>query len=159
MESETGNEKRFERIERHLKRIRGIYGYEYKSSVRILGMPLVHIASGVDPDTGKILVARGFIAIGQIAFGVLALGGIAIGGISIGGLSLAILFALGGLAAGGYFAAGGIAVAGFLAVGGLAISWKYAIGGMAIGPHPLGGNYQDPETIRFIRSFFPDWKF
>lgn len=155
-------EERLDAIEKTLDMSRDGYangfGYEYKSSMTIMGLPLIHVATGVDKDTGRVLIARGIIAIGQIAFGLIAIGGIAVGLLTLGGLSLALLVALGGFAAGGYVAAGGFAIAGFLALGGFAISWNYAIGGMAIGPHPLGANYQDPEVLEFLSRFFPDWK-
>src|SRR5690242_15879632 len=68
----------------------GYYGwnYEYKSEAELFGWPLIHIAQGVDPNTGAPRVAKGIIAIGNMAVGVLALGGLAIGGISIGGGSI-----------------------------------------------------------------------
>src|SRR5512139_1512206 len=80
----------------------GYYGwnYEYKSSVEFFGLPLIHIAQGIDPQTGAPRIAKGIIAIGNIAIGVFALGGLAVGGITLGGASIGIL-ALGGLALGG----------------------------------------------------------
>ena len=41
-------------------------GYEYRSETRIAGWPLVHIAHGIDPETGRPRVARGIIASGSI---------------------------------------------------------------------------------------------
>ncbi len=128
-------------------------GYEYRSKTRIAGWPLVHIAQGIDPKTGRPRVARGIIAMGNVALGVLAVGGVAVGGISVGGVSLG-LFALGGLALGGV-AAGGFAVAAFFALGGAAISLKYAIGGLAIAPHTVGPDGIDPEMLEFLRKFIP----
>jgi hypothetical protein len=51
----------------------GYYGwkYEYKSEAELFGLPLVHIARGIDPKTGAPRVAKGIIAIGNIAVGVL----------------------------------------------------------------------------------------
>src|SRR5207253_7602976 len=50
------------------KRIPGyILGYEYRSKRTIFGVPLVHMASGIDPNTGRQRVARGIIAIGDRA--------------------------------------------------------------------------------------------
>lgn len=114
------------------------FGYEYKSSAMLFGMPLVHIATGVSPD-GRPRIAKGVIAIGNIAIGLLALGGIAFGGIAFGGLSIA-LCAIGGLAIGILFGLGGAAT-GYLAVGGMAVG-VYAIGGGAIGAHTL---WNDPQ--------------
>src|ERR671926_1057087 len=109
----------------------GYYGwnYEYKSEIELLGLPLIHVAQGVDPKTGAPRIAKGIIAIGNIAIGVFALGGLALGGITIGGASIGI-FALGGLALGGV-TLGGVSIGALVAMGGLAISTAYAIGGLA----------------------------
>lgn len=129
------------------------WGYEYRSKAEFLGLPLVHIAQGIDPQTGRPRVARGIIAVGNLAFGVLAVGGMAVGGISLGGLGLGIL-AVGGIAVGG-IAFGGLAAALYLAVGGLAVSATYAIGGMAIAPHALGSNSVDPAMLEKLRHWLP----
>ena len=144
------------------------YGGEYRSRARLFGLPLLHVAYGIDPESGRLRVARGIIAIGNVAIGLVAMGGMAIGGLALGGLALgvislagvalAIYAALGGLAVGGWWAFGGMAVAGYVAVGGMAVSWNYAFGGFAIGKHPYGSNYQDPAALEFLRRFLPDWK-
>jgi hypothetical protein len=72
---------------------------EYRSETELFGLPLVHVARGIDPRTGFFRVAKGIIAIGDVAVGFLALGGIALGGIAIGGLGLGLI-AIGGLALG-----------------------------------------------------------
>ncbi len=133
----------------------GYYGwnYEYKSDAELFGLPLIHIAQGIDPQTGKPRIAKGIIAIGNIALGVIALGGIATGGFTIGGLSLG-LFALGGLALGG-ITLGGLSIGILMAFGGLAISAGYAIGGLALAPHFIGGNGTDPEFLKMLEHWFP----
>jgi hypothetical protein len=133
------------------------WNYEYKSEAELFGLPLVHIASGVDPKTGSLRIAKGIIAIGNIAVGVFALGGLAFGGITIGGASIGLL-ALGGLAVGG-IALGGLSVGLVLALGGLAISGGYAIGGFALAPHFIGGNGTDPEFLRLLERWFPGLEF
>lgn len=152
------DEDRMKRIEEQLDALQKqglpaarMFGYEYKSKRRILGMPLVHIAQGLDPATGRPRVARGFVAIGNIAIGVFALGGIAVGGVALGGFSVGLL-ALGGMALGVLLGAGGMAV-GCLALGGMAVGY-YALGGLALGVHALGGNAQDPALLRAIQDFF-----
>ncbi|HTX89577.1 MAG TPA: zinc ribbon domain-containing protein [Anaerolineales bacterium] len=129
------------------------YGYEYKSETQLFGLPLIHIASGYDPQTMRPRVARGIIAIGNMAIGVFALGGLAAGGVCLGGMSLGIL-AFGGLAIGG-LAVGGGALGVFLALGGLAISPFYALGGLALAPHFLGGNGADPAFLALLQRLFP----
>ncbi len=103
-------------------------GHEYKSKVMLLGLPLIHVASGRGPDNRR-RVAKGWIAFGDIACGVLfAAGGIAVGGLSLGVVSLA------GLAL-GVFAFGGGA-AGVWAVGGLALACLHWAGAPLPGRQP-----------------------
>ncbi len=132
------------------------WNYEYKSEAALFGLPLIHIAQGIDPKTGAPRVAKGIIAIGDIAIGIFALGGLAMGGITLGGASIGV-FALGGLALGGV-ALGGISIGAFIAVGGLALSAAYALGGLALAPHFIGGNGADPEFLRLLESLFPGFK-
>lgn len=100
--------------------------YEFSSHQRVLGMPLVHIAWGRNPVTGKLAVARGFIAIGQFAIGVVSIGQLSIGFLSIGQLSLGLWGAL------------GQAAIGFLAIGQLAVGLRAAIGMLAVAFHAVG---------------------
>ncbi len=100
--------------------------YEFSSHVRILGMPFIHIAWGRNPVTGKLAVARGFIAIGQFAIGVISIGQLSIGFLSLGQLSL------------GLWAALGQAAIGLLAIGQLAVGLRAAIGMLAVAFHAVG---------------------
>jgi hypothetical protein len=121
--------------------------FEYRSRWSLLGVPLIHILLGRQPEE-KLRPALGWIAIGDFSIGILlSLGGIAVGGISIGGLSAGVVtfggFVVGVLAGGGfamgYWAAGGLAL-GYLALGGLAMAWQAAMGGLAVAWHvALGG--------------------
>jgi hypothetical protein len=133
------------------------WNYEYKSEAELFGLPLIHIAQGIDPNTGAPRVAKGILAIGNIAVGVFALGGLSFGGITVGGVSIG-LFALGGLALGGV-TLGGLSLGLLLALGGLAVSAGYAIGGLALAPHFLGGNGVDPEFLRLLERWFPGFKY
>jgi hypothetical protein len=126
-------------------RLRFGLGYEYKSSLAIFGLPLVHIASGVD-ETGRPRVARGIIALGNIAVGVLAFGGIALGGLTFGGMSVGLV-CIGGLAVGG-IALGGLAVGVLFAAGGMAVSLGYAVGGGALAPCAFGGSGGDSKCFQ-----------
>lgn len=135
-------------------------GYEYRSRVTLWGLPLVHVAYGLDPLTGRHRVAKGIIAIGNVALGVFAFGGVAGGGVALGGIAFGLL-TLGGMSIGlltafGGMALGGIAVGG-LAIGGVALGGGafgyYSLGGGAFGVHPLGGNTQDPQAVEFFRSW------
>jgi hypothetical protein len=74
-----------------------IHGLDYRSKTTLFGLPLVHVATGMDPATGRKRVAKGIMAIGDIAQGGIAFGGIAVGGIAVGGLAMGV-FAFGGRA-------------------------------------------------------------
>jgi hypothetical protein len=123
-------------------------GHEYVSKATLLGWPLLHVAQGIDPATGRPRIARGIVAVGDIAMGGLAIGGVAVGLVAIGGLGLGF-FALGGAAIGA-FAAGGIGVGWYWAFGGMALSLGYAVGGLALAPHTISGAGADPEAVRAI---------
>ena len=125
-------------------------GFEYKSDKIVLGLPLVHVATGWDPDTGRPRIAKGIIAVGNLACGVFAVGGLSLGVFALGGLSLGIA-AFGGVALGLLLAAGGLAIGG-IALGGAAIGY-IAIGGAAIGKYALGGNAQDPQILELLRPY------
>jgi serine/threonine-protein kinase len=144
--------------------VRRLLGYEYRSQRTLLGLPLVHIAYGYDPKTGKKRIARGIVAIGDISVGVVSLGGLAFGGLTLGGCSLGLL-SLGGLAIGVLLAIGGCAIGGIalgggavglVAMGGGAFGY-YAMGGGALGTHVLDAQTTDPEALRFFRSWLGAW--
>ncbi len=120
--------------------------FEYKSKRTLFGLPLLHVVSGRDPETGKAREARGFIAIGDKARGVFAFGGIARGWFAFGGLAFGVvafggvgigLISISGLAIGLLFACGGVAL-GLLALGGLALGY-HTCGPVVAGWHGMGG--------------------
>jgi tRNA A-37 threonylcarbamoyl transferase component Bud32 len=135
------------------------FGYEYRSKTTLFGWPLVHIATGMDPMTGKKRIAKGIIAMGDVAvgglalggcaFGVFAGGGVAMGLFTFGGCSIGLMLALGGLAIGGLALGGG--AFGVIAVGGGAVGY-YSAGGAAWGVHAYGGNVQDPAAEEFFEA-------
>jgi hypothetical protein len=139
-----------------------MHGYEYRSPRQLFGWPLVHIATGIDPRTGRKRVAKGIVAIGDCAVGGLlaiggaaigpiAIGGAAIGLFSIGGASVGLLGALGGAAVGIGLSLGGGAI-GTIAVGGLALG-IYSYGGAAIGMYPYGAAHQNPGAMEIWFDF------
>lgn len=127
---------------------------EYKSKRTLCGMPLLHVALGRDPATGKRRHARGFFALGDLATGVFAFGGIArglfacggiaVGGIAFGGMGLGLI-SFGGLAVALILGLGGVAV-GPLAMGGVALGW-YSVGGVAVGMSAHGGVAAGPQAM------------
>src|ERR1041385_1366965 len=135
-------------------------GVEYKSKMTLFGLPLVHVATGMDVGTGKRRIARGIIAIGNVAIGGVAIGGAAIGVVALGGGSVGLLafgggalgiLAFGGLAIGLAAALGGGAIAP-LAIGGGAVGY-FAYGGGAYGHHAYSGVGIDPKAW----DFFEPW--
>jgi predicted Ser/Thr protein kinase len=137
--------------------VRRKLSFEYRSKTTLFGWPLVHVATGVDPATGRTRIAKGIIAIGDtprgvIAFGYVAVGVIAIGIFGYGLFSISIIavgaVALGPVAVGLGLAIGGVAVAP-VALGGSAAGY-YATGGLAWGRHALSPRVYDPIAEKFF---------
>jgi tRNA A-37 threonylcarbamoyl transferase component Bud32 len=139
------------------------FGYEYRSRTALWGWPLIHIATGFDPATGRRRVARGVLAIGDIAVGGVAIGGGTLGVLAIGGCGIGVVswsgIAIGCLAVGG-FALGGFVFGGFtlglVALGGIAVGY-YAKGGWVAGIHADGGNISDPVAAVFFEPWVGPW--
>jgi hypothetical protein len=125
-----------------------VWGYEYRSQARIFGLPLLHVARGLNPKTGRPRLAIGVVAVGNIAMGLVAVGGLALGAVTLGGVSIGLL-ALGGVAL-GIVAAGGVAIAGLLAIGGVAMSLLVAVGGAAIAPYAASALGVSPQLIEWF---------
>lgn len=120
---------------------------EYKSDIKIMGLPLYHIILqnqlGRNNRSNRLLTAKGIFAVGPCAIGVVSIGGVSFGLISIGGvavgllsfagLALGLLSAFGGVAIAYEFALGGVAIASNLAIGAVAISREVAIGATTYG--------------------------
>jgi len=138
-----------------------LQGYEYKSKRTLFGLPLLHVAMGVDAQTGRAKTARGFIAIGGgRAHGVVAIGGLATGVFAFGGLAVGILafgggavglVSFGGLAIALLFALGGGAIAP-VALGGGAIGY-FAFGGKGLGVHVMDAMTRDPAATHFFQTW------
>ena len=100
-------------------------GGEWTSKQRLFGLPLVHIATGYDPLTGRIRIAKGIIAIGNVAVGGVAVGGVSLGAIAIGGVT-----------------------AGIASLGGVALALWMAFGAVTVGMDPRGVIAIGPEGTR-----------
>jgi hypothetical protein len=143
--------------------------YEYRTKTTLFGWPLLHVAIGVNPATGRKRSARAIIAVGTaprgiIAFGDEAVGVIACGIFGYGVVSFSVIavgiFACGSVAVGLVIAMGGMAFAP-LAMGGLAFGW-FANGAMAWGKHVLAPNAYDPVADKFFNAYalkFMHWVF
>ena len=137
--------------------VRRKLGYEYRSRATLFGWPLVHVASGVDPATGRKRSARGVIALGSLPRGVIAFGDYAIGVVACGifgvGLVSVSIIGVGVLAVGsvvvGLWMGMGGAVLAPVAVGGAAFGY-YANGALAWGWNVLSPNAADPAAQKFF---------
>jgi hypothetical protein len=111
-------------------------GGEWAGARMVGNRPLVHIAWGRDPQTGKLRVANGVIAIGQFAKGDVAIGQLAYGK----------CFALGQLAA-SWVAAIGMLAIGLFAIGAfivalIGLGLKLIGGGIGLdGVHMISGRH------------------
>jgi hypothetical protein len=99
---------------------------DFVSHAQVLGLPLLHYTSGRCPETGKKLLAVGFIAIGRKAFGVLAIGQASMGVVAIGQLAIGLAFGF------------GQAATGVIAIGQLAIGLAFGLGQFVTGYVAIG---------------------
>ena len=99
---------------------------EFRSHAQVLGLPLMHYTRGKCPETGRLVVARGIVAVGRLAIGVVAIGQASCGIIGIGQASLGLLLGV------------GQATAAFTAFGQLAVGIVVGIGQFATGAFALG---------------------
>jgi hypothetical protein len=166
-----------EEIEAEIQRLRSGQGsgpgtprrprYEYKSQASLLGIPLVHVVIGRDPETGRVGKALGIVAIGRMAFGVLAIGQLAVGVFPLGQLALGVVAGMGQAVFAGYDAIGQLAVGSHFALGQFAVAAS-AIGQLAVGRYVIAqigwGRYvwstkiKDPEALEHFREMF-HWVF
>ncbi|MCL4788144.1 MAG: serine/threonine protein kinase [Verrucomicrobia bacterium] len=141
--------------------------FEYRSKTTLFGWPLLHIATGVDPATGRKRGAKGIIAVGTAPRGVIAFGDVAVGVIACGIFGYGLIsvsvvgvgvVACGSVAIGLLLAMGGVAVAP-IALGGAAFGY-FANGAVAGGIHALSPQLYDPVADAFFKPHtarFMDW--
>ena len=131
---------------------------DYRTQQSLFGHPLIHVAWGVDPATGRLRVAKGILAVGPAAFGVIAVGFSAWGlfpcGLVAGGLLPVGLLAVG-------FWSVGLAAAGTQATGLLALAFWRAVGLVAVAPSPIGleriGVNKGAVAILFVLAIVAAW--
>jgi hypothetical protein len=116
------------------------FGYQWKSKTEFAGIPLVHIAFGFDKKTGKLLVAKGIIAIGQFAMGI----------ITVAQFGIGVLFGLGQFIT-GYFAVGQFAL-GYIVVAQLGIG-AYVLCQAGLGKYIWSVARKDQIAIEFFKNF------
>ncbi|MCA9048267.1 MAG: hypothetical protein KDA89_06035 [Planctomycetaceae bacterium] len=104
----------------------GMLFEEFVSHATVFGIPLMHYTRGKCPETGRLITAKGIIAVGRKAVGILAVGQAALGMIAIGQLAIGILFGLGQLSTG------------IVAFGQVAIGVLFGLGQLATGYVVIG---------------------
>jgi hypothetical protein len=135
---------------------------EFKSHGHFGPMPILHYTFGKCPETGRRIVAHGFIAIGRLARGVIAIGHASVGIIAFGQLAIGLVFglgqactgalAIGQVALGVLFGFGQVAT-GYVAIGQIAIG-TYALAQFGVGTHVW-------DTVHGVsdgaKQFFGPW--
>ena len=127
-------------------------GFEWKTRMQILGLPLIHVAAGRDRKTGKLLVAKGIIAVGQFGYGLItiaqfgvgflfAIGQCVVGAVAIGQVAIGISFGLGQLATG------------LTAIGQIAIG-RHVLCQAGLGKFVWSARTQDPEAVKYFTDLW-----
>jgi len=124
-------------------------GFQWRSEAEILGWPLVHVAWGRDKETGKLLVAKGIIAIGQFGIGLITFAQFGIGLLFALGQFTGGWFAIGQFALGVYFGLGQFAT-GSTAIGQFAFG-EYVLAQVGYGKHVWSMKIKDPEALEYFK--------
>ncbi len=127
---------------------RRAWGFEWRTKAELFGWPLIHVAIGRDPQTLKLRVARGVIAVGQFAVGLVTVAQFGVGllfgfGQFVLGTVVVAQFAGGVVFGLGQFATGYVAI-GQMAVG------EYARAQAAWGRYVWTKMRQDPQAVAFF---------
>ena len=128
------------------------WGFHYRSKAEILGLPLLSVAVGRDPRTGKLLVAKGIIAVGQFGVGFITFAQFGVGflfgfGQFMAGFAVVAQFALGAWLGLGQFSTGLTAV-GQVAVG------RYVLCQEGWGEHVWSARQKDPQAEKYFRDLW-----
>lgn len=125
-------------------------GFEWKSKTKVLGWPLVHVAFGRDKQTGKLLVAKGIIAIGQFALGLVTIAQFGVGVLFGLGQFVGGVVTVGQFALGIYFGLGQFAT-GITAIGQFAFG-KYVLAQAGFGEYVWSTKVKDPVAIEYFND-------
>ena len=127
-------------------------GFEWKSKTKILGLPLIHIAIGRNKETGKLMAAKGIIAIGQFGIGVITIAQFGIGLLFGLGQFVGGILAIGQFALGVYFGLGQFAT-GVIAIGQMAFG-MYVRAHMGYGRYLWSTKIKDPQAVEYFVSLW-----
>ncbi len=128
------------------------WGYEYRSEAEILGWPVIHIAFGKDAETGKVIVAKGIIAIGQFGVGLITFAQVGVGLLFGFGQCVAGIVAIGQVAIGIYFGMGQLAT-GLTAIGQFALG-RYILAQIGFGQYVWFPDRSDPEAVEHFTNLW-----
>jgi len=128
------------------------WGFEWRSKAELLGWPLVHVAIGRDPQTRRLRVARGIVAIGQFGFGFITIAQMGVGLVFGFGQAVAGLVAVGQVALGVQFGLGQLAT-GATAIGQLAFG-TYVLAQMGAGDHVWSAKMRDPQAVEYFTALW-----
>jgi len=126
------------------------FGFEWKSKITICGLPLAHIAFGRDAKSGKLLVAKGIIAIGQFGIGVITIAQFGVGILLGIGQFAAGIVAIAQCAVGIYFGLGQLAV-GMTVIGQCAIG-KYVLAQIGYGTYVYSSMQANAEALNYFKD-------
>lgn len=127
------------------------FGYEWKTKATVFGLPLVHIAIGRDQKTGKLLVAKGIIAIGQFTIGIISFGQFSVGALVGFGQFSAGIFSVAQFAVGVLFGLGQFAL-GLTAIGQFAVG-KYVLAQFGYGKYVWSSMIQNITALEYFKNF------
>jgi len=127
-------------------------GFEWQSRTEILGWPLIHVAFGKDPATGRFRVAKGIIAVGQFAVGLITFAQVGIGLLFGFGQCIFGFTAVAQVAFGLYFGLGQIST-GWTAIGQICFGY-YVLAQVGYGAHLWTQSVKDPEAIRYFHQLW-----
>jgi hypothetical protein len=139
---------------------------EFTSTRHFGSLPLFHYTRGRSPETGKLVVAKGVVAIGRLARGFIAIGHASMGIIAIGQLAIGILFGF-GQASTGVFSIGQLAIGllfglGQVATGEVAIAQiaygEFVLAQFGWGEHVWDMRATDLKAKQFFQPFIDFWK-
>ncbi len=129
-------------------------GFQWKSSISIANIPLIHIAIGFNKQTGKLMIAKGIIAIGIFSIGVFSISIIGIGIlIGIGQLSFGGLLSISQISFSYYFSLGQIAISNNVSIGQLAFG-KYVLAQIGFGKYVWSKKRKDPIAIEYFKNLW-----
>lgn len=125
-------------------------GFEWRSKACVGRWPLVHVAIGWNPETGRLHVARGVIAIGQFGVGLITIAQFGVGLLFGLGQFVAAPFVVAQFALALVFAFGQVAI-GLVAIGQLGFGY-YVRAAAGYGRYVWSSAIQDGEAIDFFRG-------